>query len=152
MRFILALLTIFTTNISMASLGGDLNSVRAASESLNTTIATIATTVTKKPTYTLHETSLTHLQLREFANSSGKVFAVAWSGRSHLDPAIAMGDHLTDFQAALAEAKRTHFGHGPLSIERNGFHLELSGNSLALRGRAWLTQDLPARFDKNEIR
>lgn len=107
---------------------------------------------TPKAHYTLHETVIRGAHVRQFAVPGGNVFAVAWNGKSHPDLMETLGIHYASFEAALAKAKAANKGRHPIVIEDNGIHVEMGGQMGAVRGAAWLIDQVPNGVAPNEIR
>lgn len=133
---------------ALASLGGDMASVRDDQSKMQGTLQT-----TSKDFYNVHEIQAANgLVVREFVSSSGSVFGVAWQGRSRPDLRQVLGTYYDRYtQAAQAERAQRH-GHGPLLIQQPGFVVEMGGHMGALTGRAYLPQNLPAGMHAEDIR
>ncbi len=101
--------------------------------------------------YTVSKQDSGPIQVREYNNTQGKVFAVTWKGANTPDLKETFGTHYEDFNAAIKKAKETHRGHGPLKISYKNLHIELSGKMRAVRGRAWLLSDLPQGVTPNDL-
>jgi len=91
--------------------------------------------------------------IREYVNSSGTVFAVAWDGPWLPDLRQVLGDHFDGYQAAMQRrqgAART--GRGALVIDEAGIVVQMSGHPRAFTGRAYLPGLLPAGVQLASIR
>ena len=91
------------------------------------------------------------IQVKEYNNPQGKVFAVTWRGANIPDLKETFGAHYDDFNAAIKKAKEKHRGHGPLQITYKNLHIELSGKMRSIRGRAWLLSELPQGVTSNDL-
>lgn len=130
-----------------AALGGDASSVPEDARSLGT-----QERVSQREQYALHELSQGLVQVHEYSAANGKVFALAWRGQKHPDLQQLLGSHLSDFQKALGQARKTRRHGGSISITLNQLHLEMGGHMGSIYGRVWLTDQLPAGMDLNEIK
>ena len=137
---------VLVSTTAFAALGGDENSIKNEIDSMHA-----KRTITPHEKYALHEVTKKGLRVHQFMGSSGKVFALAWQGKNHPDFSVVMGSHLAEFQQALAQAKANRHGRGPITIDVGNFHLEMGGHAMAVHGRAWMTNRIPAGVDQNEL-
>jgi len=106
----------------------------------------------QRESYTIHELrSPSGITVREYANASGRVFAVAWKGPFLPDMKQLLGTHFEEFQKA-AQAQNRRGGHGPLVIQQPGLIVELGGHMRSFVGRAYLPDEMPAEVRSGEIR
>jgi len=103
------------------------------------------------PLYTVHTLSKNGLTLREFVDTSGNIFALAWNGNAHPDLSQLLGTYLSDYKVALQNSAPTpgqrRFGvlqGQKVTVERSG----LMGKS---RGRAYVRSLIPAGVSLDEI-
>lgn len=130
-----------------AALGGNVHELTAEGAALKMT----AVVVSSAHGYNVHEFRAKKITIHQFAAMDGKIFAVAWQGKTHPDLALLMGTHFADFEKALAQAKKSNRGHTPIKIEVEGFHLELGGHAMAVYGRAWLVDQLPDKVNTYDL-
>lgn len=129
------------------TLGGDAGSVSLDQAHLHATLHSTA-----KSGYVLHELHAdSGLVVHEFSTPNGKVFAVAWEGLAIPDLRQILGSHFEDFQRAAATPNR-HRVHGPFFVQQNGLTVELGGHMRSYRGKAYLTDEMPASITAEEIR
>lgn len=132
---------------SFGVLGEDVSSVQADQAHANA-----SRRVTQSSKYTIHELrSPTGALIREYASSSGKIFAIAWHTPSFPDMRRLLGSHFEQFQEA-AQRQNRRGGHGPLIIQLPGLVVELGGHMRAFSGRAYLPDQVPADVRDEEIR
>lgn len=132
---------------SFGVLGEDVSSVQADQAHANA-----SRRVTQSSKYTIHELrSPTGALIREYASSSGKIFAIAWRTPSFPDMRQLLGSHFEEFQQA-AQRQNRRGGHGPLTIQLPGLVVELGGHMRAFSGRAYLPDQVPADVRNEEIR
>ena len=143
--FPLCLILLFSS-VSFASLGGDEASLKNEVDGMHA-----KRTISDHGKYSLHKISRNGLRVHQFMGTGGKVFALAWQGKTHPDFNLVMGKHLAEFQQALAQAKQSHHGHGPITVDAGNFHLEMGGHAMAVHGRAWMTNEIPGGVDQNEL-
>jgi len=121
----------------MAALGGSVDSVEADRAHLSATLR-----VTAAESYTVHELQApSGTRIREYAASSGTVFAVAWNGPSLPDLQQILG---TYFGPYVEAAKAKHRGHGPLLLREPGLVVHSSGHVRAFSGVAYVPELMPA--------
>lgn len=148
-RFAILLAFVFAASFpARASLGGDTASVRDDQAKLEGALQTTA-----KGTYTVHEIrAASGIVVREYASSSGAVFAVTWQGPRHPDLRQVLGAYFDSFTQALQAQRAQRPGLGPRIIQQAGFTVVLSGHMGALRGTAYVPQSFPAGMRAEDIR
>jgi hypothetical protein len=100
--------------------------------------------------YTLHEISMKDGRIiREYVSPGGTVFAVAWEGPSLPDFSTLLGSYYAAFREAMASPNRRH---GPLYVEAGPLVVESGGHMRAFRGRAYVSDLIPANLSKDVIR
>ena len=100
--------------------------------------------------YTLHEiTAPGGRVIREYVSPSGTVFAVAWESPTMPDLSTLLGSYFAAFQQASASSTRRH---GPLYVQAGPLVVESGGRMRAFRGRAYITDLIPANLSKDVIR
>src|SRR4051812_23624659 len=83
-----------------AELGGDADGLRPEAEARGVRYAR-----DYRSGYEAHQLSPGKFVLRQFTGPDRKVFAVAWSGKTHPDLSALMGSHFAEFQQALAQGR-----------------------------------------------
>jgi len=107
--------------------------------------ATSSTVSTGSASYTIVQRQLdSGTTVREFVDSSGKVFAVSWSGPFLPDLKRLLGNHF-DSMARQGRGRGSH--RSRLAVEDAGAVILSEGHMGAFQGRAWLPSRLPAGFD-----
>ncbi len=100
--------------------------------------------------YTLHQiTTKDGHVIREYVSPGGTVFAVAWEGPTLPDLSMLLGSYFAGFQQASAATVRRH---GPLHVQAGSLVVESGGHLRAFRGRAYVSDLIPANFSKDMIR
>ena len=84
--------------------------------------------------------------------SSGKVFAVTWTGISQPDLSILLGDYANEHTLALSKASRIRGQRAQSQLRGEHVVVEKSGHMRAMRGRAYLPLEIPNGVNLNEIR
>jgi hypothetical protein len=87
--------------------------------------------------------------VREFADASGQVFALAWNGPSLPNLQQILGSH---FEAYLHAPLRHQGGRGHLSVQQGPLVVESGGRMRNFFGRAYLGDRIPAGVQLDEIR
>jgi len=99
--------------------------------------------------YTMHELEMpTGTKVREYLDSDGKVFGVAWQGPFRPDLRKLLGAH---YQTYL-KAAGTRAARGPINISLPGLVIHMSGHQRAFYGRAYLADRVPQGLSTDEIR
>lgn len=80
--------------------------------------------------------------VREYVSPSGTIFGIAWDGPVMPNLSQWLGAHFAAFQAAARGARH----RGPLVIHSGNLVVESGGHMRALRGRAYLTDAIPANL------
>ena len=146
MHVAVLLVGILSARRSFAALGDDVSSVQADRAHINASLRT-----TPMSAYVLHELrSPSGAVVREFASASGRIFAVAWQGASQPDLRQLLGSHFEDFQQAVQAQNRRAVG-GTLHVQQNGLVVEMGGHMRSIRGRAYLSDQLPAGVRAEDI-
>ena len=143
---VLAAFLVVFTPIAHAVLGESDGALEAEGVKARASVAK-----TQFSSYSLHEQAIDKITVRQFSDTSSKVFAVTWRGKTHPDFATLLGTHFAEYQAALSEAKLTHHGHGPLQIDFGNMHLEMGGQPRSVYGRIWLKDQLPKDINTNDL-
>lgn len=133
---------------AFAALGGELESFAAGKVSMKaqTPASALAT-----PTYTMHEATLpSGTSVRQYVSgSSGKVFAVAWSGPFKPDLQQLLGAY---FDVMVAQqSKSVHAGQPRTQVREKDLVIESGGRMRNFFGRAYLPNQMPAGITANEI-
>jgi hypothetical protein len=128
-----------------AALGGDLASIAHDHESLRANV-----TVTPTVSYDLHElTTASGTRVREYADRSGKVFAVTWQGPSLPD----LGQLLGGYAERYATAVRAHRGsHHVLTLSEPDLAISVVKLPRGFSGQAYLPGAMPAGVGREELR
>ena len=132
---------------SFAAIGNDVFSLSADQAHLHATLRS-----TQKAGYVLHELCAdSGLVIHEYSAPNGKIFAVAWEGPVIPDLRQILGARFDDFRRA-AETQNRNGVHGPLFIQQNGLTVELGGHMRSYRGKAYLSDEMPASVRAEELR
>ncbi len=132
---------------SFSVLGEDISTVPYDQAHFNATLL-----VTQKSGYAVHELhSSSGVVVREYASSSGKVFAVTWHGPWQPDLKHLLGSHFDAYRVRL-QAPSRGAGHGPVVIQQDGLVVELGGHMRDFVGRAYLTDQTPEGVSLEQIR
>lgn len=146
-KLALVICVLVASMYSFGVLGGDVSTVEADQSHVNAN-----SHITMRQNYTVHELrSAAGIVVREYASTSGKIFAVAWQGPALPDMKQLLGSHFEEFQKA-AQAQNRRGGHGPLIIQQPGLVVELGGHMRSFIGRAYLPDEVPSEVANEEIR
>jgi hypothetical protein len=106
---------------------------------------------TTHPKYTVQEVASEATTVREYLNSSGVVFAVAWDGLVHPDLTTLMGSYASEYRDAKRQVQRKH-GQRQLRVKANRVIVETWGHMRNLQGRAYLPALIPEGVSVDEIK
>ena len=146
---ILPLMLIIRPCSAAAALGGSVTTVDADRVHIQGALMRIVQT----GPFALHEIrSSSGTMIREYVNSTGTVFAVAWDGPWLPDLRQVLGNQFDRYQAAMQSRQRARTGRGVLVIDEAGLVVQMSGHPRAFTGRAYLPALLPAGVQLESIR
>ena len=83
--------------------------------------------------------------VHEYANASGTVFAVAWSGPFQPDLKALLGPWFETYTGQAAQRKDA--GHSHMAVRDADLAVVSTGRMGAFQGRAWLASLLPKDFN-----
>jgi hypothetical protein len=128
-----------------AALGGDVASVERDQRALNA-----SRTVLHGSAYDLHIVrSADGVELHEYVDVTGRVFAVNWSGRRAIDVSTLLGAQ----KARYVEAARAHRGtHHVLTIHDPDLEVAVMRMPRGWSGHATLTTAVPAGVSPQDLR
>lgn len=90
--------------------------------------------------------------VHEYADASGTVFAVSWSGARKPDLKQLLGtSHFNSLKDGMAtQGRRANRSH--MDLATGDLVVQSAGHMGAYEGRAWLQSRVPAGFDTQEMR
>ena len=136
----LALLLVLPSLPALGALGGDAASIEADGTQMKGAIVMRQTAA-----YTVHEiTAATGTVVREYVNSGGTVFAVAWQGPFAPNLNQLLGSYFEQYSAGVQQEKAGKVGRKPLNLQLTGLVVQRSGYMRAQYGRAYIPQQVPA--------
>lgn len=98
--------------------------------------------------YRLHGIELSNgIVVQEFADTTGRVFAVRWTGPDLPDLALLLGKYLPVFKAAVQAARQAGKRGGPVSIQADGLVLVSTGAMGTFQGYAYVDALRPPGVD-----
>ena len=122
-----------------ASLGGDASSVQTDQVHMQGTRQTTTT-----QSYTVSEIrAATGTVVREYASSTGTVFAIAWHGPWPPDMHQLLGSYFEQYVQAAKAQSAARMGRRPLMIEQPGLVVQSGGHPRAFSGKAYVPEMLP---------
>jgi len=141
------LLALTLSSPAMAALGSSAGSVDTDRQQMHAS----ALRSTSGGTYTVHEYTLdSGTVVREYAQSSGMVFAVSWEGPVMPNLQQLLGsEHFTTFTAAARSRGRSG---GPMVLQQSGLVVRSTGHMRAFAGQAYLPGQLPQGVSIEDIR
>lgn len=131
---------------AQAGLGEGIDSVSRDRTALQGT----SEVVTPMAAYDLHEIATADgSRVREYVTRTGTVFGVAWNGRTKPDLSALLAAHYADY---LKAAAANHFNHKVLSINGEGFVMQIMKLPRGFAGSAHVPSLLPSGTRAQEIR
>jgi hypothetical protein len=138
------LLLAFASNLAFAALDS------APSDFGDTGVQRTAATTASGAAYTdIRHALPSGTVVHEYADASGKVFAVSWAGPFKPDLKLLLGRH---FDSLAAGAGATRGERSRLDVETGTLVVQSGGHMGAFEGRAWLPSRLPSGFDPRELK
>jgi hypothetical protein len=132
-------------HIAHAALGEPQASVRADVAQLRGEVE-----ISRNPLYDMHVIHLpSGTQVREYAATDGKVFAVAWNGPTVPNLRQTLGQY---FDRYVAAAKANRLGRHPLRIDASDLVVHTGGHMRAFSGLAYLPQALPEGVTPGDLK
>lgn len=142
----LAALALLAGGSAHAVLQGPADNADAATARRST-----AATSANVPYTEVARTLATGTVVREYADASGTVFALTWSGPHKPNLKRLLGTHFESFHnAAAVKERRANLSR--MEVDTGDLVVESAGHMGAFEGRAWLQSRLPAGFDPHEMR
>jgi hypothetical protein len=134
---------------SLAVLGGDVASVQADQVRMRAMRSSAGATQGGP----VHEIRMQDgSSIRQFVNTQGVVYAVAWSTRLKPDFAQLLGRHAAEFDAGVSAQLQTPGLKRSAVVDRGDLVVHSAGRPGAFVGRAWLKSLVPAGTRSDEIR
>ena len=146
-RFVSLALALAFNPAALASLGGDAASIETDAAALRGTPITRSA-----PAYTVREIAgESFMDVHEFTNNRGAVFAVSWSAPVIPDLRLLLGSYFGRYTDALARLRQAGI-HRSVRIESPELVVESSGHLRAYHGFAYLPSEVPAGVTTTELR
>jgi len=146
-RLAAAVLALGLSGPALAALGEPEAAVAGDAERLSMTASRRAQAV--RGVRSVHELRRGLTAVRQYAGADGTVFAVAWEGPVHPDLDALLGAHARAYRAAVAGPRTAR---GPRRIVAGALVVEFGGHGRVLRGRAYLTDAVPAGASLDDLR
>lgn len=122
---------------AFAELGGNVSTVQNDQVRMKGTVR-----VTAGQGFAIHEiTTPTGTAVREYVNSAGTVFGVAWQGPWKPDLRQLLGAYFDQYVQASQENKK--HGRSPLQVKSDSLVVHSGGHPRAFSGSAFLPQMMP---------
>lgn len=132
--------------LSFAALGGTAATLEAEHLQMKAQVHALRT----EAKYTVHEVQLPSTTVvREYVDSEGKVFAVAWQGPALPDLSQVLGEYAKDFKQA---ASQPHGGRAQLHSSTSRVVIHSMGHMRAFNGVAYLPGGMPAGVNASELK
>jgi hypothetical protein len=135
-----------------ASLGGDVSTIQADQVQLQGTRRIMAAQSSTGQAYTVHEIQTANgTVVREYAASSGMVFAVAWHGPWPPSMRQLLGSYSDQYTQALKSQSSARAGRRPVVVEQPGLVVHMGGHPRAFAGKAYVPDMLPQGVRAEDI-
>ena len=100
--------------------------------------------------YTVSELESDGTTIREYISNDGVVFAVTWQGLRHPDLSVLLGSYYSSYQSAKAKKIR-NAGHQPSEVQSQSLTVRHAGHMRDLRGKAFVSDLIPAGVDVEDL-
>ncbi|WP_413561181.1 DUF2844 domain-containing protein [Bdellovibrio sp. HCB209] len=90
------------------------------------------------------------MNVRQYLDSRGVVFAISWKGKNLPPLATLLGTYLPEYKAELSSRPK-QFGRKTLKVSTKNIVVEGSSRQMDQRGRAYIPSRLPEGFDIKDI-
>jgi hypothetical protein len=135
-----------------ASLGGDVSTIQADQAQMQGTRRIMAAQSSAGQAYTVHEILTANgTVVREYAASSGMVFAVAWHGPWPPNMRQLLGSYSDQYMQALKAQSSARAGRRPVVVEQPGLVVHMGGHPRAFAGKAYVPDMLPQGVRAEDI-
>jgi hypothetical protein len=142
----ITLIALTIPSMAFAALGGDVSTVQTDRMQMKATLPV----ANKSANYTVHEMKTSAgVTVREYAASTGTVFAVAWKGPTVPNLQQLMGPYFDTYSNA---AKIKHVGHTHFSLQQDGLVVHASGHMRDFSGIAYIPGMLPQGVTESDIK
>lgn len=159
-RLTQGLIALFALGIGSSALA-TLGEIMADGSAQATTSSTTATPTTKQAirhavvrsgAYSVYESELENgTAVKEFADASGRVFAVSWNGPMLPDLQGLLGRHFATFTAGAKQAHRPGSLGAPLNIAQDQVVIRSNGRMRHFFGHAYTPDLVPAGVNVNDL-
>ncbi|WP_192388449.1 DUF2844 domain-containing protein [Burkholderia cepacia] len=140
-------------NDALAALGGTPMTPPATDEAATVRVLQRAANATARPSdgtaavggFTVRETTLgSGTVIREYLNSAGTVFAVAWQGPVKPNLLDLLGNYFPQYIAGVQASRAARGVRAPVVIDGDTLVVHAGGHDGSFSGQAWLPAALPA--------
>jgi len=132
---------------AFATLGGGTGTIIKDHKALKAT-RRVSTALDK---YSVEEMTTDAATVREYVNPAGVVFGIAWSGISHPDLSVLLGDYKKEYEQAL-KSNQTPRGKRHSDIASANIVVQKWGHMRGMKGRAYVQSLLPSGVTVDEIK
>ena len=111
----------------------------------------------KHASFSVHELTTDGIKLREFTDSSGKIFAIKWEGNTHPDLALILGSYNAEYLRLLSDEKekrsstRRSVRTAQSSLIGKNIRIEKSGHMRNAQGGVYLPNFFPTGVSLNDL-
>jgi hypothetical protein len=141
----IALAALAVPSIALASLGDNVSTVQSDRMQMKASMPS----ANKSASFTVHEmTTENGTTVREYENSGGTVFAVAWHGPAMPNLHQLLGNY---FETYTTGAKAKHAGHSHLMIRQDNLVVRAAGHMRSFAGTAYDPKLMPSGVSESDI-
>lgn len=133
---------------ALATLGEMDTSVERDSTALHAVRAAVAVNATS---HRMQELANARSTVHQYADATGRIFAVTWTGLGHPDLAVLFGSYYAEYQAAV-QTGAVKRGGRLSSTQTNDLVVRLSGLPRHVGGLAYVPSLLPAGVDPRALK
>ncbi len=135
---------------AMAALGGTTASIEQDRQTLRAEVIIPNAVVNKASRFSVFTMRVGRNTLKEFLNSEGIVFAIAWRGDLHPDFKTLLGQHYSDYVIREAQTPRGR-RYGLPAIQTAQIIIRRGGHIGDFHGLAVLSDKVPAGVSEEEL-
>lgn len=143
-----AVIALCSSSSAFAVLGQRSDSVTQMATRMKAKIKAASTT---SSSWTAQDLVTEGTTVREYLNSDGVVFAVAWQGVLEPDLSSLLGDYYTEYSQALRSTARSPMTKRNLNVETNRVKVKRFGHMRSWHGLAYLPNLVPAGVSVEDL-
>ncbi len=146
--FMIAGVVVFAAAPAYATLGGSVDTIQTDVHALHALV--IATQ--PHALYSVHEITYGATKVREYANTNGIVFAIAWNGLTHPDLSKLLGTYYAGYKAKIQSRPPQIKGELLRTLRVGTLVVQMGGHMRDVVGRAYDSSLIPSGVSLSDIK